>query len=121
MGTEQIYATATYPVNLVLLIIAVQLHQVGTCSTVGSHMAWQGTQVHMGQPGDLHMTVFMTSHPFDVQRDPFKCQGELPAWSAAASQADADRECNAVQQLSLNAHPPDLQVSSRLKSSDQVA
>ncbi|KAK9836685.1 hypothetical protein WJX74_006002 [Apatococcus lobatus] len=70
-----------------------------------------GMQVHMGQPMDLHMTVFMTSHPFDVRRNPFTSPSGLPAeWSAAASQANADRERAAVQQLIVNAHPPQLQV-----------
>ena len=85
-------------------------------------LGWQGMQVHIGQPTDLHMTVFMTSHPFDVRRDPFTAPNGLPAkgWNAATALLNADKERTAIQKLVLAAQPPKLQVSFSLRSSSHT-
>ena len=70
-------------------------------------------QVHIGQEEDLHMTVFMTSHPFDVRRDAFAVTPVEPAegWDAISAKANAERERSTVKGLAENAQAPLFEVS----------
>ena len=74
-------------------------------------------QVHIGQQEDLHMTVFMTSHPFDVRRNAFAVRFVEPAegWEAISATANADRERSTVNGLAENAQAPLFEVSMKLQ------
>ena len=77
------------------------------------HPCQAGLQTHIGQPEHLHMTVFMTSHPFDVREDAFAA---IPAdharcRNAEHAQGNADRERSAVANVTAGAQAPIFQVA----------